>query len=73
MVNFMGTLIFIDAHSLCLPHTRSDNDKSIFAGSELLTVVDMKISISYDKMPCSQLKVNRLFGEYVASIFKVKE
>jgi hypothetical protein len=31
-----------------------------------------KISIFWDVIPCSWLKVNRYFGEHVASIFRVK-
>jgi hypothetical protein len=40
--------------------------------SDLLTAVAMKVSISWDITPCRPLKINRRFGEYVASIFTVE-
>jgi hypothetical protein len=40
-------------------------------GFEVLTAVVMKSSIFWDVSPCSPLKVNRRFGEHVASIFRV--
>jgi hypothetical protein len=41
--------------------------------SEVLSMVVMKSSVSWEIMPCSPLKVNRLLEECVVSISKVEE
>jgi hypothetical protein len=46
-------------------------NKHSFAGNEVLTAVDMNVTIFWDVAQCSPY-VNRRFGECIIYIFKIK-
>jgi hypothetical protein len=62
---------------LCIPFKRKyrkfNSVLYVIVGSEVLTAVIRKGSISWDITPCGQMKVNDVSEEHVAAIFRIEE
>jgi hypothetical protein len=69
----VGLIYTEDGKTAAKVNMRSMNSVIFKAGFEVLIAVVMKSSIFCDITPCSPIKVNRRFGEHIASIIRVKE
>jgi hypothetical protein len=64
-----GLIEFLFRHS----SGGTEDNHTGYVGFEVLTAVVMQITLFWDIMPCSPLKVTNVSEEHIASIFRIEK